>query len=223
MKCTDARCLFSANLDGVLPGGQMQKLSEHLQTCLECSAEYRRLARTQQLVASLGRRRAPEDLALKLRVAISRESAMRRERSWQAWSVRLEDALRGFMIPATAGLISAVIFFSVMIGFFALPSSVVSAADQELPVFYTPPQLASMPVEPGIASTIPESVVVETIVDANGRVQDYRVLSGPKDASDLSTQLDSVMIFTTFRPATSFGRPTVGRAVLSFAKINVRG
>jgi hypothetical protein len=222
MKCTDARCLFSANLDGALPGRQMQKLSEHLESCAQCGVEYARLARTQQMVAALGRRRAPEDLALKLRVAISREAALRRERSWNAWTVRLEDALRGFMIPATAGLISAVIFFSVMIGFFALPTSV-SAADPELPVFYTPPQLASMAVDPGIASSIPESVVVEASVDANGRVQDYRVISGPKDASRYSTQLDSVMIFTTFRPATSFGRPTVGRAVLSFAKVNVRG
>ena len=222
MKCTNARCLFSANLDGALPGRQMQKLSQHLQGCRECSAEYARLAQTQQMVASLGRRRAPEDLALKLRVAISREAALRRERTWNAWSVRLEDAFRGFMIPATAGIVSAVIFFAVMIGFFALPSSV-AAADQELPIFYTPPQLASIPVEPGIASSIPESVVVETIVDANGRVQDYRVLSGPKDRSQYSTQLDNVMIFTTFRPATSFGRPTIGRAVLSFAKINVRG
>ncbi len=222
MKCTDARCMFSANLDGALPGGRMRDLSEHLQSCRACSAEYARLARTQQLVASLGRRRAPEDLALKLRVAISREAALRRERSWQAWSVHLEDALRAFMIPATAGLISAVIFFSVMIGFFALPASV-SAADPELPIFYTPPQLASVPMEGGIASSIPESVVVEASIDANGRVQDYRVISGPKDTSQYSTQLDSVMIFTTFRPATSFGRPTVGRAVLSFAKINVKG
>lgn len=222
MKCTDARPLFSANLDGALPGGQMQKLSEHLETCPKCSAEYLSLSQTQQLVASLGRRRPPQDLALKLRVAISREAALRRERSWNAWSVRLEDAFRAFMIPATAGVISAVIFFAVMIGFFALPASV-SAADQDLPVFYTPPQLASIPMEPGIASSIPESVVVEASIDANGRVQDYRVISGPKDATQYSTQLDSVMIFTTFRPATSFGRPTVGRAVLSFAKINVRG
>ncbi len=222
MKCTDARSLFSANLDGALPGRPMQRLSEHLKACPQCSAEYAGLAQTQRLVASLGRRRAPDDLALKLRVAISREAALRRERTWQAWSVHLEDAFRAFMIPATAGIISAVIFFAVMIGFFALPASV-SAADQDLPVFYTPPQLASIPMEPGIASSIPESVVVEASIDANGRVQDYRVISGPKDASQYGRQLDSVMIFTTFRPATSFGRPTVGRAVLSFDKINVRG
>ena len=63
----------------------------------------------------------------------------------------------------------------------------------------------------------------KTIVDANGRVQDYRIISGPKDAAEYTNQLDKVMIFTTFRPATSFGRPTVGRAVLSFSKINVKG
>jgi hypothetical protein len=31
------------------------------------------------------------------------------------------------------------------------------------------------------------------------------------------------LIFTTFRPATNLGRPTAGRAVLSFSKISVRG
>jgi hypothetical protein len=31
------------------------------------------------------------------------------------------------------------------------------------------------------------------------------------------------MIFTTFRPATSFGVPTSGRVVLSFSNINVKG
>ncbi len=222
MKCTDARSLFSSYLDGAVTGGQMKSLSEHLQLCPACAAEYSQLCRTQQMVAALGRKRPPADLALKLRVAISREASLRRERSWNRWSVRVEELLNGFMLPATAGLVSAVIFFGVMIGFFALPSSV-SAGDQELPIFYTPPQLVTVPVQPDIATGIPESVVVETIVDANGRVQEYRILSGPKDASNYTTQLDNVMIFTTFRPATSFGRPTVGRAVLSFSKIIVKG
>jgi hypothetical protein len=31
------------------------------------------------------------------------------------------------------------------------------------------------------------------------------------------------MTFTTFRPATSMGRPTSGRAVLSFSNISVKG
>lgn len=222
MKCTDARSWFSSYLDGALTGGQMQVLSEHLEHCPGCTGEYAQWKRTQQMVAALGRKRPPADLALKLRVAISREAALRRERQWTGFWIRVQDALNGFMLPATAGLVSAVIFFCVMIGFFALPAAV-SAADPEVPIFYTPPQLTAVPVEQGVATGIPESVVVETIVDANGRVQDYRILSGPKDASEYARQLDKVMIFTTFRPATSFGRPTVGRAVLSFSKINVKG
>ncbi len=222
MMCTDVRSLFSSYMDGVLTGAQMQTLSQHLEHCADCKQDYARLRQTQQMVAALGRKRAPADLALKLRVALSQEAALRRERLWNRWSVRLEDTLNGFMLPAATGLVSAVVFFCVMIGFFALPASV-DAADPEIPIFYTPPQLANVPMEPGITNMIPESVVVETTVDANGRVQDYRIISGPKDASKFTSQLDNVLIFTTFRPATSFGRPTVGRAVLSFAKINVRG
>jgi hypothetical protein len=36
-------------------------------------------------------------------------------------------------------------------------------------------------------------------------------------------QLKNMLIFTTFRPALSMGRPTTGKAVLSFSKISVRG
>jgi hypothetical protein len=36
-------------------------------------------------------------------------------------------------------------------------------------------------------------------------------------------QLNNMLIFTVFRPATSFGQPVSGRAVLSFSKINVKG
>lgn len=222
MKCTDARSWFSSYLDGALTGGQMHVLSEHLEQCPGCAGDYAQLRRSQQMVAALGRKRPPADLALKLRVAISREAALRRERQWAGMWIRLQDAVNGFMLPATAGLVSAVIFFGVMIGFFALPAAV-SAADPEVPIFYTPPQLTAVPVDTGETTGIPESIVVETIVDANGRVQDYRIISGPKDAAEYTNQLNKVMIFTTFRPATSFGRPTVGRAVLSFSKINVKG
>jgi len=60
-------------------------------------------------------------------------------------------------------------------------------------------------------------------VDAQGRVQDYRILSGQEQNQHLRRQLDQMMIFTTFRPATSFGRPAPGRVVLSFSRIHVRG
>ena len=68
-----------------------------------------------------------------------------------------------------------------------------------------------------------DSVVIEAYVDANGRVQDYRILSDPDDSKDLNPRVKNMLIFTTFRPALSMGRPTSGRAVLSFSKVSVRG
>jgi hypothetical protein len=36
-------------------------------------------------------------------------------------------------------------------------------------------------------------------------------------------EVKKILIFTTFRPALSMGRPTSGRAVISFSKISVKG
>jgi hypothetical protein len=70
-------------------------------------------------------------------------------------------------------------------------------------------------------------VVIEAYVDANGRVEDYRILSQPDDAKAVLPQLKNLLIFTTFRPALSMGRVSGPRrerfAVLSFSKISVKG
>jgi hypothetical protein len=122
------------------------------------------------------------------------------------------------MVPATAGLLSAIVFFGLLIGFFALPS-----LNNDVPtMLYTPPELALAPF--GMSNSISsDSLVLEAYVDANGRVQDYRVLSPGSDGGMGDQQLKNMLIFAIFRPATSFGRPTSGKVVLSFSHVNVRG
>jgi len=224
MNCHRARSLFSSYLDGAVPGRQMQAVSQHLEECAGCRAEYAAWQRTQRLVASLGRKPAPPELALRLRVGISQAAAQRNQRRWPGWLVRIENLADAFVLPATAGLVSAIIFFGVLIGFMAMPVHLSAARDDVPTLLYTPPRLQTMPSDAGLQSAAnAEPLVVETLVDANGRVQDYRILSGPADRSSLRPQLNNIMIFTTFQPATTFGVPTSGRAVLSFAKINVGG
>ncbi|MFI5111952.1 MAG: anti-sigma factor family protein [Terriglobales bacterium] len=219
MNCSQARSLFSPYLDGVLNGRQMRDLGNHLAECAACSHESALLADTQRAVSSLGRRQAPPELALKLRVALSHEAARSRTRSFVGLQVRLEDALNAFMVPATAGVLSAIVFFGLLIGLFALPVQ----ANNDVPtMLYTPPVLAQSPFSNGMERMNTESIVVEAYVDANGRVQDYRILSAPT-TDEIKPQLENMLIFTTFRPATAFGQPTSGRAVLSFSKINVKG
>jgi hypothetical protein len=220
MNCSQARSLFSPYLDGVLTGHQMRDLGTHFSECANCSREYALLRETQRVVTSLGRKQAPPELALKLRVALSQEAARAYQRSFSNLWLRLENALNAFMVPATAGVLSAIVFFGLLIGLFALPVQ----ANNDVPtMLYTPPVLAQSPFSNGMERINADSIVVEAYIDANGRVQDYRILSAPKETDDVRSELENMLIFTTFRPATAFGQPTSGRAVLSFAKINVKG
>ena len=122
MNCSQARSLFSPYLDGVVNGRQMRDLGNHLAQCAACNQEYAVLAATQRAVSSLGRRQAPPELSLKLRVALSHEVARARARSLAGLQVRLENALNAFMVPATAGVLSAIVFTVVFGRIAKLPS-----------------------------------------------------------------------------------------------------
>src|ERR1700726_1637257 len=80
-KCARDRKLFSAYLDGRVSGSEMQAVTRHVEKCAQCARELAATERTQQLLASLGPPKAPPDLGLKLRLAISHEATqMRRPR-----------------------------------------------------------------------------------------------------------------------------------------------
>jgi len=223
MKCAAIKKLFSPYLDGQVSGAEMRAVTRHVEQCAGCAREYAATQRTQQLLASLGPKKAPADLALKLRVAISREVAQMRRRRFEGGLVRLENALNAFMVPATAGLVSAVLFFGLLLGFFALPAQLRASSGDVPLMLYTGPQLEQSAFGTSLGNMGDDALVIEAYVDANGRVEDYRILSQPDDAQAVLPQLKNLLIFTTFHPALSMGRPTTGTAVLSFWKISVKG
>lgn len=218
MNCTKATSQLSLHLDGALEVRERRAMDDHLSSCAQCQSELSRLKQTKNMLAVVGRKAAPTDLALKLRVAISREASAIRVSPFERLRFRLETALNAFMVPATAGLLSAIVFFGLLIGFFAVPS-----LNNDVPtMLYRPPELAMAPF--GLSNSISsDSLVLEAYVDANGRVQDYRVLSSPGDTEAVDQQVKNMLIFAIFRPATSFGKPTSGRVVLSFSHVNVKG
>jgi hypothetical protein len=223
MTCAAIRQLFSPYLDGRVSGSEMRALTRHVEQCRRCEQEYAAMQRTQQLLASLGPKKAPADLALKLRVAISREAAQTRRPRFEGVLVRLQNALNAFMVPATAGLVSAVLFFGLLLGFFALPAELRASSGDVPLMLYTRPQLEQSAFGTSLGNMGDDALVIEAYVDANGRVEDYRILSQPDDAQAVLPQLRNLLIFTTFHPALSMGRPTTGTAVLSFSKISVKG
>ncbi len=221
MKCSQARSLFSPYLDGAVTGTQMRSVAQHIDACAACRDQYLSLRRTQELLTSVGRRKAPDDLSLKLRLAISREAAQSRRPYLDGFGTRLNNLVNAFAVPATAGLVSAVAIFAFLMGFFALP---LQAGSTDVPLMLnTGPQLEQSAFQMGLDSIKGDSLVIEAYVDASGRVQDYRVLSNPEEVTDLPSPVKNMLIFTRFRPAMSMGNPTSGTAVLSFSKISVKG
>jgi hypothetical protein len=119
--------------------------------------------------------------------------------------------------------VSAVLIFGLLLGFFALPGQLQASSGDVPLMLYTAPQLEQSVFGTSLGSIGEDSVVIEAYVDANGRVEDYRILSQSEDAQAVIPQVKNLLIFTTFRPALSMGRPTAGRAVISFSKISVKG
>jgi Putative zinc-finger len=223
MKCAEAKRMFSPYLDGAVSGTEMHALRQHLSGCSHCNQEYALLRQTQELVSKVGRRKPPADLALKLRVAISREAAEAKRPVFQGLLVRLENAMNAFMVPATAGTIAAIAIFGFVMGL-TLPALEATRNTNDVPLMlYTGPELEESSFATTVSSVNDDSLVIEAYVDANGRVQDYRIISDSESSQKLLPEVKRMLIFTTFRPAMSMGRPTSGRAVLSFSKINVRG
>jgi hypothetical protein len=223
LQCPQAKRLFSPYLDGAVTGTEMLTLQDHLSECGACNEEYQGLRRTQQLLASVGRPRVPADLGLKLRLAISREAAHARRPRFEGLMVRLENALEAFMVPVTAGFVSAVIIFGIAMVYFVTPSSLQAKNDVPLVMVNTGPELQASAFGMTMDSIDDDSLVIEALVDTNGRVQDYRILSDPNNSKSVLPQVKQMLIFTTFRPALSMGRPTPSKAVLSFSKISVKG
>jgi hypothetical protein len=222
MKCAEAKPMFSPYLDGAVSGTEMRALGLHLQQCSQCHREYALLRQSQELLAKVGRRKAPSDLSLKLRVAISREAAAAKRPPFEGVVVRLQNMLNAFMVPATAGMVAAIAIFGFVMGL-TLPELQARNTNDVPLMLYTGPELQESFFTTSLSSVNDDSLVIEAYVDATGRIQDYRILSDSDNSQKLLPEVKRMLIFTTFRPAMSMGRPTPGHAVLSFSKISVRG
>jgi hypothetical protein len=223
MKCTEAKGLLSPYLDGAVTGTEMQAVQEHLDGCGACMQEYVLLRQTQQLLVSVGRVQEPGDLGLKLRLAISREAALKRRPRYEGLRIRLENALNASMVPATAGLACAVLIFGLVTAILAMPGQL-QANNEDVPlVLNTGPELQQSAFGTTLSGMNTDSLVIEAYVDSHGRVEDYKILSDPGESQELLPQVKRMLIFTTFRPAMSMGHPISSKAVLSFSRISVRG
>src|SRR5437763_1010906 len=219
MRCTEARPLFPLYLDSAVTGMEMHAISDHMGDCAECRSEYKKLENTRLIVSALGRRPVPADLSLKIKLSLSRQKSRGWRNVFRAYALRLEDTLNAFMVPATAGVLSAVIFFGALIGFFRLPQNRV---EDVVPASFlmSPAQPQSSFDDSGLDLTSP--LVVWVYADASGKVQNYEIVSGP-DNEKVRSELNRKFLFTNFSPAYELGKRVAGSAIISISRISAKG
>jgi anti-sigma factor RsiW len=224
--CTAMQAKFSEYLDGRMTGREMQRIAAHLDRCPGCEGEWRSLRQNQAALASLGSVQEPEDLVLRIRVAVSREQARRNKSSFAWLSLVWRNTVGPFLLQAAAGFASAVLLLgtvTVLVGMFTQPES--AQATKDVPLGNaTAPRLLSLGGS-GSGDEIGASagqVVVEAYINSEGTVYDYRIVSGPDDAATRA-QVENMLLLSRFEPARFFGQPVRGLAVLSFSGVSVRG
>ena len=149
----------------------------------------------------------PADLLFRIRHRISLERARLQQPDWR-W--RWRNWIAPIAVPASAGLLSALLIFGTFIRVFEVP---VQAQSGDVPLgLRTPPRLKSsslMQPDNGI-----ECMVVQILIDENGRVADFHIVRG-KQTPDQVRNLQYLLVFAVFDPATVFGKPARDTMVLA--------
>ena len=232
--CAAIQNRFSAYLDGAVNGHEMQEISRHIEgfddgsgstipACQTCASEFAAWKMTQSALGSVGPAKAPVDLPLRLRVAISREAARRNSRLSDRIALAWDNAVRPLLVQISAGfagsvaLIGSIVF---LLGIVAAPQDVL-ANDEPLGAV-TPPHYLYSTTTPGAFVTPHNApVVVEASIDSTGRVYDFNIVAGPQDES-VKLQVANQLLSSIFQPASAFGVPIRSRAILTFSGISVR-
>jgi anti-sigma factor RsiW len=229
-ECANVRASFSDYLDGAVSGQEMQAIARHLEGadvagCAGCASEFAAWRKMHEAVSALRPAKAPGDLALRLRLAVSHENARRSSRLLDRLSLAWENAVRPMLVQVSAGVVGSVVLvgsIALLLGVVAAPPRAVLADDESLGAVTAPHYLYST-VSPGSIVTEHETaIVVEASVDNTGRVYDYSIVSGPENDA-VRLQVADQLLGSVFQPASVFGVPVKGRVVVTFSGVSVRG
>lgn len=200
----------------------MHEIAAHLEVCTGCAAEFAQWRTAQSLISSIGPAKAPANLGLRLRVALSQQSANTVEEKFARGWVRWQN-FRPLVWHITAGFASSVALTgaAALLIMFASPEPLL-ARDEPLGNA-TSPRFLYTSLEPaGAVGDGEVPVIVQAFVNGEGRVYDYTIVSG-NDDQKTRVQVENTLLFSVFAPAQVFGQPVPGTVLLSFSGVSVPG
>jgi hypothetical protein len=123
-----------------------------------------------------------------------------------SFRLRIGQLLRPLAVPTMGGVFSAILLFSLVLTNFrgivrAHPNDVPTALGTNATLVSSPP-----------LNVDSEYVVVDVLVDEQGQVIDYRFPEdwGALKSPEARKRLEEALRFSTFQPATNFGKPVQG-------------
>jgi hypothetical protein len=228
--CASMSEILSGYAEGILSRNECARVSEHLDVCPACSGILDRYELLNADLALVEPASPPPGLAVRIQLATAtlRDQPSFAQRIYARCWLFFRNILQPIAVPVTGGLLSAVLTF-VMVTQSLVVGDPFGVVPHDLPLnFIQPARLQSLAPFP-VSGFAPEKgagvhvVVVEADVDSRGDVLSYQILTGD-DTPALRKQLDQVLMFSTFTPQMSFGRPTSGgRVLLSFSEVRVKG
>lgn len=178
MNCWSAKRRIAEYVDKRLQTAGRSRVSAHLAECESCSLEFEQIGLVRTTLSELPVPVPPAHLRASLQVkasqqrrTIRRHNGSRFQEFLAGWKLRLSQLMRPLTIPATGGILSSFILF----GALALTiETTTQGVTYEVPVMYADHMNANL-----VPMELRSSVVLNMILDGNGRITDYSV----RDAS----------------------------------------
>ena len=222
-ECLAVKDRFSAYLDGALDGKSMQALAAHLHGCLSCSSEFEAWRSVQAVLGELGPAPLPLALQAQLRDTLAGElergshlSPVRR------LSVLWQHTVAPMCVRLSAGFTAALLLVGSAIWVIGTAAPV-QASDEHMADLHPPRFLYSQaPPEPITTDRRFVAVMVDAKIDADGHVYDYVLVAGPDDTTTRA-RVETNLLGSRFKPATVFGVPVPGHAMITYTAVSVHG
>jgi hypothetical protein len=240
MKCHIVQTKLAGYLDDTVSGAacvaERIQMRAHLEDCSACRIELERFRKLAVLLSRVPKDIPPPDLAVRIKVAAAQREPMQ---TWQGrWQkirdraeILLDNVARPLTLPATGGFFAAIAIFALVFQLIA-PGLTVRAVQNDTEInLMRPAELLTLadypdswaPESPEGDVATPHGLLVDVRVNARGQFDGYQIISGPT-TPEMRHQLDQILMFSSFRPMMSFGRPTNGgHVMLSFSAVRVRG
>jgi hypothetical protein len=221
INCHEAKRWSTAYVDGRLRSEKRSGVAQHLAGCDSCSNHFEQLELIRTALGEMRSPAIPKELQTALKVIASKERAevvrtrgSRFQAIWGNWKFRMRELMRPVALPATGGLLSALLLFGTFIFTIGTTTRIVT---YEIPLTGWSAETNLVPVE--LRSHL---VILNMSFDGNGRIGEYAV-SDPSSTftAGLQTHPASIRV-PDFPTVFAVSQPVTGDIQIKFEPIAFR-